>query len=61
MVLVEERAELLERPRRAEGATAVEREIRGAAVAVRRLLRRAARELRLAPLAVLTGVHEPRS
>ena len=43
---------------KAEGATAVEREFRGTAVAVRCLLRSGAYGPRLGPLAVLSNAHE---
>ena len=57
-VVGEERAEVHERLREADGAAAVEHEVRGVTVSVRRSARRAVQGLRLAPLAVRPHVHE---
>ena len=57
-VAVEERAEVDERLREAGSAAAVEHEVRGVTVSVRRSARRAVHGLRLAPLAVRPHVHE---
>ena len=52
-----ERAEVDERLREADGAAAVEHEVRGVTVSVRRSARRAVHGIRLAPLAVQPHVH----
>ena len=57
-VVVEERAEVHERLREADGAAAVEHQVRGVAVAVSVRPRWAKHGLCLAPLAVRPDVHE---